>query len=37
MTIKVDLSMESKMFGFPQENDRFYLSLGAGDLAHSQK
>ena len=37
MTLKVDLNMESKMYGFPYENDRFYVSLGAGDLAHSQK
>jgi len=37
MTLKVDLSMESKMYGFPSENDRFHVSLGAGDLAESQK
>ena len=37
MTLKVDLSMESKMYGFPWENDRFHVSLGAGDLADSQK
>ena len=35
--IKDDLSMESKMYGFPKENDRFHVSLGAGDLADSQK
>ena len=37
MTLKVDLSMESKMYGFPQGNDRFHVSLGERDLAHSQK
>ena len=37
MTFKVDLSMESKMHGFPKENVRFYVSLGARDLADSQK
>ena len=37
MTIKVDFSMESKMYGFPQENDRFHESLGKRDLAESQK
>ena len=37
MTLKVDLSMESKMYGFTWENDRFHVSLGAGDLAGSQK
>ena len=37
MTLKVDLSMESKMYGFPKENDRFHVSLGARDLAQSQK
>ena len=37
MTLKVDLSMESKMYGFPEENDRLHVYLGAGDLADSQK
>ena len=37
MTLKVDLSMQSKMYGFTWENDRFHVSLAAGDLAHSQK
>ena len=37
MTLKVDLSMESKMYGFPRENHRFHVSVGAGDLAESQK
>ena len=37
MTLKVDLSMESKMYGFPWENARFHLSMGATDLAESQK
>ena len=30
MTLKVDLSMESKMYGFPQENDRFHVVFGGG-------
>ena len=34
---KVGLSMESKMHGFPYENDRFQVSLGARDSADSQK
>ena len=37
MTFKVDLSMESKMYGFLQENDRFHMSLGVTDLAAPQK
>ncbi len=37
MTLKVDLSMESKMYGFPWENDRFHVSLGESDLEDSQK
>ena len=37
MTFKVDLNMSSKMHGFPLENDRVHVSLGATDLAHSQK
>ena len=37
MTFKVDLSMESKMYGFTRENDRFHESLGKRDLAESQK
>ncbi len=37
MTLKVDLSMESKMYGFLQENDRFHVSLGVTDLAAPQK
>ena len=37
MTIKVDLSMESKMCVFPEEDHWFHVSLGAGDLAESQK
>ena len=37
MTLKVDFSMESKMFGFLKENDRFQVSLGARDLEDSQK
>ena len=37
MTLKVDPSMESKMYVFPWENLRFHVSLGAGDLAESQK
>ena len=37
MTLKVDLSMESKMYGFPYENDRFHVSLGVGETAESQK
>ena len=37
MTLKVDLSMESKMYGFTWENDRFHVSLGARDLGDSQK
>ena len=37
MTIKVDFSMESKMYGFTKENDRFHESLGMTDLAESQK
>ena len=37
MTLKVDLSMESRMCGFPQENNTFHVSLGASDLADSQK
>ena len=36
-TFKVDLSMESKMYGFPSENNRFHVTLGATDLAESQK
>ena len=36
MTLKVDLSMESAMYGFPEDN-RFHVSLGATDLAESQK
>jgi hypothetical protein len=35
--IKDDLSMESKMYGCPYENDRFHVSLGAGDFGESQK
>ena len=35
--LKVDLSMEGKMYGFPEENDRFHVSLGARDSAQSQK
>ena len=27
MTLKVDLSMESKMYGFPLENDWFHVSF----------
>ena len=30
MTLKVDLSMENKMYGFSQENDRFHVSVGEG-------
>ena len=37
MTFKVDFSFESKMYGFPRENNRFHVSLGATDLAHSPK
>ena len=37
MTLKVDLSMKSKMYGFPYEKNRFHVSLGAGDLGESQK
>ena len=37
MTLKVDFSMESKMYGFPYENDRFHVSLGARDFEDSQK
>ena len=37
MTLKVDPNMESKMYGFPEENNRFHVSLGAADFAHSQK
>ena len=37
MTLKVDLNMESKMYGFLPENDRFHVSLGASDLGDSQK
>ena len=37
MALQVDLSMESKMYGFPLENDRFHVFLGAGDLADSRK
>ena len=35
--IKVDLSMKSKMYGFPWANDRFHVTLGMTDLAGSQK
>ena len=37
MTLKVDFSMESNMYGCPLENDGFHVSLGAWDLAESQK
>ena len=37
MTLKVDLSMESKMYGFPLENEGFHVFLGATDLAESLK
>ena len=37
MTLKVDLSMESKMYGFAKENERFHESLGKRDFAESQK
>ena len=37
MTLKGDISMESKMYGFPSETNRFPVSLGATDLADSQK
>ena len=37
ITFKVDLNMESKMYGFPSENDRFQMSLGVRDLVGSQK
>ena len=37
MIFKVDFSMESKMYGFLKENDRFHVSLGATDLAAPQK
>ena len=37
MRLKIDLSMESKMHGFPEENDRFHVSLGTRDLGESQK
>ena len=37
MTLKVDFSVESKMYGFPLENDRFHVSLGVRDLAAPQK
>ena len=37
MTLKVDLSMESKMYGFPKENGRIHVTLGTADLAESQK
>ena len=37
MTLKVDFSMESKMYGFTWENHRFHESLGTTDLEDSQK
>ena len=37
MTLRVDLSMDSKMYGFTWENDRFHESLGKRDLEDSQK
>ena len=37
MTLKVDFSMESEMYIFPGENNRIQVSLGARDLAQSQK
>ena len=37
MTFKVDLSMESKMYGVYKENYRFHVYLGMSDLADSQK
>ena len=37
MILQVDLSMESKMYGFPNENDRFHVALGTADFAESQK
>ena len=32
-----DLTMESKMYGFPYENNRFHVTLGTADLAESLK
>jgi hypothetical protein len=37
MTLKVDLSMEKKMYEFSWENDRFHVSLEAMELGESQK
>ena len=37
MTFEVDLSMESKMYGFTWENNRFHESSGTTDLEDSQK
>ena len=37
MTLKDDLNMESKLCGFPWEDDRFHVSLGARHLEESQK
>ena len=37
MTLKVDLSTESKMYGFPLENVGFHVSLGVMGLAAPQK
>ena len=37
MTLKVDLNVESKMYGLPWGNNSFHESLGATDLADSQK
>ena len=34
---QVDLSRESKMYGFPYENDRIRMSLRRGDCTRSQK